>query len=81
MKIVNLNSVDFPFGEYFYIKNSVYPRMLIYFEEFNLIIVVCPGSKEAVTFDTFINSDYLFFKDDEHENDPDFFWCSNGKRF
>ena len=74
MNIVNLNSSSFPRGEEFYIRNSLYPRMTIYFEEKDLDLVICPHYGEAVTLENFVNDEnYLFYKVPGEENNPDYY--------
>ena len=73
MEIVNLNHVDFPFGKEFYIKNSLYPRMLVYCEALDITFVVCPQYGEAITLEDFVNNwAYSFYKVPGEEDNPDY---------
>lgn len=77
MVIVNLNDSNFPYGVEFYLKNSLYPRMKVYCEEFDIDLIVCPHYGEAVSFENFVNNyDYCFYKAPGEENNPDYFGVS-----
>lgn len=58
----NPASNSWPAGVPFYVKNSLYPRYLLYCEELCMWFVACPDLEELETLEGFIsNVNYSFY--------------------